>query len=144
MSTKVFGNVTSGNHIEVRTKMSVIAKRNYHNATRSAMSMGDGEMGFKMISADLDSDIVLLRGALLSVTNDSKTTLKQNITLQFLDDSIDNADNFEDAIEFLKKENRLGTYANLENLSKEELMKRKNNLEESIQSIDKILEEPGN
>ncbi|MGL4944815.1 MAG: hypothetical protein ACRC4Z_00980, partial [Fusobacteriaceae bacterium] len=69
---------------------------------------------------------------------------KNKLTMQILDESIENTENFEDAIEFLKRENKLGPYAGLENLSKEELVKRKENLEKSIELIDKVLEEPGN
>lgn len=144
MSTKVFGNVATGNHIEIRTKMSLVAKRDYQNSTKAAMSLANGDLGFKMISADVDSDIVLLRGALISVTTNGTVVNKNKLTMQILDESIENTENFEDAIEFLKRENKLGPYAGLENLSKEELVKRKENLEKSIELIDKVLEEPGN
>ncbi|WP_047380476.1 hypothetical protein [Cetobacterium sp. ZWU0022] len=144
MSTKVFGNVATGNHIEIRTKMSIVAKRDYQNSHKAAMSLANGDLGFKMVSSDADSDIILLRGALLSVTTNGNTVTRNNLTIQMLDDSVENTENFEDAVEFLKRENKLGPYSGLENLSKEELLRRKGNLEESIKIIDKVLEEPGN
>lgn len=108
------------------------------------MSLANGDLGFKMVSSDADSDIILLRGALLSVTTKGNTVTRDNLTIQMLDDSVENTENFEDAVEFLKRENKLGPYAGLENLSKKELIRRKDNLEKSIELIDKVLEEPGN
>lgn len=141
--TKIFGDTTEGkNYIEVRRKISLIAKRNFANTAKTSMAVQDGAINFKMISADLDSDIVLLRSALVSITTDGKT--KEKPTIQDIDDSIANVDNFEQAIEFLKRENKLGEYGKLEELSKEELIVRRENIQTNLNYVDKLIEAKGN
>ena len=143
MLTKVFGDRDTGNYIEVRTKISLLGKKTFANATKAAMSMTDGGVGFKVISVDQDADIVLLRSALVSVTTNGESKVK-NITLQDIDKSIENLENFEQAIEFLKMENKLGPYAGMENLSKEELETRRDNLYSNLELVEKYIAEKGN
>lgn len=143
MSTKVFGDRDTGNYIEVRTKISLLGKRSFANATKAAMSMTDGGVGFKVVSVDQDADIILLRSALVSITSNKETKVN-NITLQDIDKSIENLENFEQAIEFLKRENKLGPYAGIENLSKEELKTRRDNIYSNLEIIEKYIAEKGN
>lgn len=143
MSTKVFGDRNTGNFIEIRTKISLLGKRSFANATKAAMSMVDGGVGFKVVSVDQDADIVLLRSALVSITTNGEPKVN-NITLQDIDKSIENLENFEQAIEFLKRENKLGPYAGMENLSKEELETRRDNLYSNIELVEKYIAEKGN
>ncbi|MGL5854217.1 MAG: hypothetical protein ACRCYA_03160 [Cetobacterium sp.] len=143
MSTKIFGDIETGNYIEVRTKISLLGKRNFANAHKATMSMVDGGVGFKVVSVDLDADIVLLRNALVSITT-NKIPKNKGLTLQDIDSSLENVENFEQAIEFLKMENKLGPYAGLENLSKEELGKRRENLIASLKIVNKHIAEKGN
>ncbi len=143
MLTKVFGDRDTGNYIEVRTKISLLGKRNFANATKAAMSMTDGGVGFKVVSVDQDADIILLRSALVSITNNGEPKVN-NITLQDIDKSIENLENFEQAIEFLKMENKLGPYAGMENLSKEELETRRDNLYSNLELVEKYIAEKGN
>lgn len=143
MSTKVFGDRNTGNFIEIRTKISLLGKRSFANATKAAMSMVDGGVGFKVVSVDQDADIVLLRSALVSITTNGESKAN-NITLQDIDKSIENLENFEQAIEFLKRENKLGAYAGMENLSKEELETRRDNLYSNIELVEKYIAEKGN
>lgn len=143
MSTKVFGDIETGNYIEVRTKISLLGKRNFANAHKASMSMENGGVGFKVVSVDQDADIVLLRNALISITTDGNPKNK-GLTLQDIDNSIENVENFEQAIEFLKRENKLGPYAGLENLSKEELENRRKNLIASLKLVNQHIVEKGN
>lgn len=141
--TKIFGNTDTGNYIEIRTKISLLAKKKFANSAKSSMAMMDGGMGFRNVPIDQDADIILLRNALTSITNDGKTKSK-NLTLQDIDDSVENLENFEQAIEFLKRENRLGKYGDLTELSKEELENRKENIYSNLEFIEKLIEEKGN
>lgn len=144
MSIKVFGDTNTGNYIEVRTKISLLGKRNFANATKAAMSMTDGGVGFKVVSVDQDADIILLRSALVSITTNGEEPKVKNITLQDIDKSIENLENFEQAIEFLKMENKLGPYAGMENLSKEELGNRRKNLIANLKLVNQYIAEKGN
>lgn len=143
MSTKIFGDIETGNHIEIKTKISFLGKRRFTNATKAAVSMTDGGVGFKVVSIDQDADIVLLRNALISITN-NRITKNTGITLQDIDDSFDNLQNFEQAIEFLKRENKLGEYDKLGDLSKQELEIRRDNLYSNIEFIENLIETKGN
>ncbi|WP_432204441.1 hypothetical protein ACQ9ZF_05125 [Cetobacterium somerae] len=143
MSTKVFGEIETGNYIEVRTKISFLGKKKFANSTKSSMAMTDGGMGFRNIPVDQDADIILLRGALVSITTEGKTKSK-SLNLQDIDDSVENVQNFEQAIDFLKRENKLGEYGNLTELSKDELEVRRDNLYSNIEFIEKLIEEKGN
>lgn len=141
--TKIFGEIESGNYIEVRTKISLIGKRKFANSAKSSVGMIDGALGYRNVSIDQDADIILLRNSLTSITNEGKTKSK-NLTLQDIDDSIENLENFEQAIEFLKRENRLGVYGELTELPKEDLEIRRDNLRSNLEFIEKLIEEKGN
>ncbi|MEG0729786.1 MAG: hypothetical protein RR191_05595 [Cetobacterium sp.] len=141
--TKIFGEIESGNYIEVRTKISLIGKRKFANSAKSSLGMIDGALGYRHISIDQDADIILLRNSLTSITTDGKTKSK-NLTLQDIDDSIENLENFEQAIEFLKRENKLGVYGELTELSKEELEIRRDNIYSNLEFIENLIEEKGN
>lgn len=141
--TKIFGEIETGNYIEIRTKISLIGKRNFANATKAAMSMTDNSVGFKVVSVDQDADIMLLRNALISITTDRKTK-NTGITLQDIDNSVENLENFEQAIEFLKMENKLGPYSGIENLSKKELEDKRDTLYSNLELIEKYITEKGN
>ena len=141
--TKIFGEVESGNYIEVRTKISLLGKRKVANSAKSSVAMTDGGMGYRNVPIDQDADIILLRNALVSITTDGKTKSK-NLTLQDLDDSIENLENFEQAIQFLKRENKLGVFGELTELSKEELEIRRDNIYSNLEFIENLIEEKGN
>ncbi len=141
--TKIFGEVESGNYIEVRTKISLLGKRKFENSTKSSVGMVDGSLGYRNVSIDQDADIILLRNALTSITTDGKTKSK-NLTLQDIDDSVENLENFEQAIQFLKRENKLGVFGELTELSKEELEIRRDNIYSNLEFIEKLIEEKGN
>lgn len=141
--TKIFGEVESGNYIEVRTKISLLGKKKFENSTRSSMGLIDGTLGYRHVSIDQDADIILLRNALTSITTDGKTKSK-NLTLQDIDDSVENLENFEQAIQFLKRENKLGVFGELTELSKEELEIRRDNIYSNLEFIEKLIEEKGN
>lgn len=141
--TKIFGKIEDGNYIEVRTKISLLGKRKFENSTKSSVGMVDGSLGYRNVSIDQDADIILLRNALTSITTDGKTKSK-NLTLQDIDDSVENLENFEQAIQFLKRENKLGVFGELTELSKEELEIRRDNIYSNLEFIEKLIEEKGN
>lgn len=141
--TKIFGNTDTGNYIEVRTKISLLAKRKFENSTKSSVGMVDGSLGYRNVPIDQDADIILLRNALTSITTGGKTKSK-NLTLQDIDDSVENLENFEQAILFLKRENKLGIFGELTELSKEELEIRRDNTYSNLEFIENLIEEKGN
>ncbi|WP_297635181.1 hypothetical protein [uncultured Clostridium sp.] len=141
--TKIFGEPQTGNCIEIREKISLLGKRKFANSAKSAMAMTEVGMGFRNVPVDQDADIILLRSCLVSITTNGKPKTN-NLTLQDIDDSVENLENFEQAIEFLKRENKLGEYGKLTELSKEELEVRRDNLYSNIEFIEKLIEEKGN
>lgn len=143
MSTRVFGDLETGNHIEVRTKISLLGKRKFANSTKSTMAMTEAGMGFRNVPIDQDADIILLRSALISITTKGIPRAK-DLNLQDIDNSIENLENFEQAIEFLKRENKLGEYGKLTELSKKDLEIKRDNLYSNIEFIEKLIDEKGN
>lgn len=138
---KIFGD-PQGNHIEIETRISLLQKKNFLNANKAAIGLADGATGFKFVDVDQDADIVLLRGSLKYIKDNNKTI--ENPNLSDIDNSVENIDNFEDAIEFLKRENKLGVWANIDKLSKEELIKRQETLKENLVVLNNLIEEKGN
>ncbi|MGL4976996.1 MAG: hypothetical protein ACRC5G_03180 [Cetobacterium sp.] len=141
--TKIFGDINTGNYIEVKNKISLLGRRNFSNATRASMSMGDNSVGYKMIAPEQDPDIILLRACLISITTDNET-ISKNISLSDIDRSQENIDNIEEAIEHLKRVNRLGAYAGIEFLEVEELETRKKEINKNLDLINELIEKKGN
>lgn len=141
--TKIFGEVESGNYIEVRTKISLLGKKKFENALKSILDISVDKYNYRNVPVEQDEDIILLRNCLVSITTDGKTKSK-NLNLQDIDDSVENLENFEQAILFLKRENKLGEYGKITELSKEELEIRRDNIYSNLEFIEKLIEEKGN
>ncbi len=141
--TKIFGDTDTGNYIEVRTKISLLGKKKFENALKSILDISADKYNYRNVPVEQDEDIILLRNCLVSITTDGKTKSK-NLNLQDIDDSVENLENFEQAILFLKRENKLGEYGKITELSKEELEIRRDNIYSNLEFIENLIEEKGN
>lgn len=139
--TKIFGDI-NGNHIEVRTRVGLFGKKQYNNALRTVMSISGDENRFRMVQPEEDADIILLKGALVLICENGNVI--KNPSFKNMAESFGNEANMEEAIQFLKLNNKLGEYAAFESMDKEALEKRVESLYKEIELIEAEIEKKGN
>lgn len=139
--TKVFGDL-NGNYIEVRTRISLTTKKHYQSASKAGLAFSNGEAYHKVLEPQNDPDLILLKSSILTLKEGGKEV--KNPSWDAINASVENLDNMEEAIEHIKRENRLGDYAVISSASIEKLQEMRTNILSNLEYVEKEIEKRGN